>query len=796
MRRIHKVAVLGSGVMGTGIACHFANIGLEVLMLDILPREGSEEDYKKPAFRNSIANDALKKALKQKPAPLYLEEFADRIETGNFEDDFHRIADCDWIIEVVVERLDIKQKIFEQVDNHRKKGTLVSSNTSGIPIHQLSEGRSEDFRKHFLGTHFFNPPRYLRLLEVIPTGNTDQNVIEFMMQYGEKYLGKQTVLCKDTPAFIANRIGVYAMSHIFQLTKELGVNIWDADKLTGKALGRPKSGTFRLADVVGLDVAFHVIKGMIENCPDDKHIQALEEPKFFTHLIETEWYGEKSGQGFYRKTGRRDEKGRSIIEGLNLETLEYESKPGSKLQSLSLSKQIDDLQRRITALFKADDAGGQLVRKSLAALFSYVSHRIPEISDHIYAVDQAMCAGFGWDLGPFKYWDIIGLNNGIEAAEEDGFTVASWIKDMQQAGHEQFYKTDHGKPLCYDPDKSDYEEIPVPEGRIHLDYLRAKEPVFSNDEILLHDTGDQVLCLEFNSTHNAIGEGVLRGIQQSIEIAENGDWRGLMIGNEAENFTVGANVMLIGMLVFQEEWDELAMAVRLFQETSMRCRYSSVPVVAATQGYTFGGGTEIITHCDAVAAAAESYIGFVEPGIGVIPAGAGTKEFALRCSDRFFEGDVHMPTLIDTFRTIALAQVSTSAHEAFEYGYLQKAKDEVVINTKLNLTRAKVLVIELSETYIQPIEREDIYVLGRKGLAALYTAAHSLYRGNYASEHDIKIAKKIAWVLCGGDLSEPQEVTEQYLLDLEREAFLSLCGEQKTKERIQYMLEHNRPLRN
>lgn len=796
MRRIHKVAVLGSGVMGTGIACHFANIGLEVLMLDILPREGSEEDYKKPAFRNSIANDALRKALKQKPAPLYLSEFADRIETGNFEDDFPRIAECDWVIEVVVERLDIKQKIFEQVDNHRKKGTLISSNTSGIPVHQLSKGRSEDFRNHFLGTHFFNPPRYLRLLEVIPTEDTHQEVIEFMMHYGELYLGKKTVLCKDTPAFIANRVGVYAMSYIFQLTKELGVNIWDADKLSGRALGRPKSGTFRLADVVGLDVAHHVIEGLKANCQDDEHIQALKEPEFFAHLVKKGWYGEKSGQGFYKKTSERDEKGRSIILGLNLEKLEYESKPGSNLQSLGLSKQIDDLPRRIKALFKADDAGGQLVRKSLAALFSYVSHRIPEISDHIYAIDQAMRAGFGWDMGPFEYWDIIGLENGINAAEDDGFTVAQWVKKMQSAGHDSFYKTEKDNPQCYDPVKSGYEDIPVSEGRIRLEYLRAKEPVFSNDETILHDIGDQVLCLEFNSTHNAIGEGILRGVQQSIEIAENGDWRGLVIGNEAENFTVGANLMLIGMLVFQEEWDELAMAVRLFQETSMRCRYSSIPVVAATQGYTFGGGTEIITHCDAVAAAAESYIGFVEPGIGVIPAGAGTKEFALRCSDRFFEGDVHIPTLIDTFKTIALAQVSTSAHEAFDYGYLLEAKDEVVVNTKLNLARARDLVMEMSEIYVQPIERDDIYVLGRKGLAALYSAAHSLYRGNYASEHDIKIAKKIAWVLCGGDLSEPQEVTEQYLLELEREAFLSLCGEQKTKERIQYMLEHNRPLRN
>ena len=782
--------------MGSTIACHFANIGLEVLMMDILPTGTTESALKSPQIRNSVAAGALHAVLKQKPAPLYKQEFASRITVGNFEDDFPKIKYYDWVIEVVIERLDIKQKIFEQVDMYRRAGTLVSSNTSGIPIHLMPDGRSDDFKTHFLGTHFFNPPRYLALLEIIPTKATDPTVISFMMDYGDRYLGKKTVLCKDTPAFIANRVGVYAMSLIYQLADESGLSIDDIDKLTGPAIGRPSTGTFRLGDLVGLDVAAKVTKGIQDNCPQDEQAQALHLPKFFQHLLDNNWLGNKTGKGFYVRTDEKDEKGRSIIHSLNLKTLQYEKSPRTSLPSLTLSKQIDDLSKRLRALVESKDAGGILLRKSFAGLFTYASKRVPEISDTLYAVDDALRAGFGWEMGPFEYWDAIGLETGLKMVEENGYSVADWIKEMQSSGHVNFYSKAGNARLYYSQNSKSYVAVPGSTEIVRVSNYRTQSPVYKNDEIILHDIGDQVLCLEFTSKMNAIGEGILKGIQESITLGEQGDWRGLVIGNEAKNFSVGANLMLVAMLAFDEQWDDLEMAVRLFQHTSMRCRYSSIPVVAATQGYVFGGGCEIAMHCDAVCAAAESYIGQVEVGVGILPGGAGTKEFALRASDAFFEGDVMIPTLIEKFKTLALASVSTSAHEAFDYGYLLEHKDRVVINGSRNLDEAKQEVIRLSEEYVTPIERNNILVLGRQGLGALYTAANELFRGHYASEHDIKIAKKIAWVLCGGDLSEPQKVTEHYLLDLEREAFLSLVGEKKTMERIQYMLENGKPLRN
>jgi 3-hydroxyacyl-CoA dehydrogenase len=794
MRRISKVAVLGSGVMGSGIACHFANIGLEVLMLDILPRDMKEGETN-PAVRNSVANNALKTALKSKPAPLYNKSFASRITTGNFEDDIATIKDCDWIIEVVIERLDIKKQIFEKVDAHRKPGTLVTSNTSGIPIHLMLDGRSDDFQKHFCGTHFFNPPRYLRLLEIIPTPHTDQSVIDFFMDYGDVYLGKKTVLCKDTPGFIANRVGVYSMAKIYQLTDELGLSLDEADKLTGPALGRPKTGTFRLGDLVGHDTAVKVIEGLRQNCPDDEQVSTFQIPSYLQFLLDNKFLGNKTGQGFYKKTGEKDEKGKSIILQLDLKTNEYVPVEKSGLESLKTSKQIEVLDKRIKTLFKGDDAGNQLIRKSLAGLFAYSSNRVPEISDNLFSIDDAMRAGYAWQLGPFEYWDVVGIQNGIDAAEGEGETVANWVKEMLAAGFESFYKREAGKRYYYDQAAKDYKEVPGTSEFVILDNYRDQKPVHSTSETVLHDIGDGVLCLEFTSKMNAIGEGILRGITESIQVAEEGDWKGLVIGNNAQNFTVGANLMMIAMLAYEQEWAELNMAVNMFQQATMRCRYSSVPVVAATQGYVFGGGCETIMHCDATLAAAESYIGLVEVGVGLIPGGGGTKEFAVRASDSFFEGDVQIPTLIEKFKTIAMASVATSAYEAYDLGYMNE-KDEVVVNTSRNISEAKKKVLSLADNYTRPVEREDVTVLGRGGLAALYAAANELRLGRWASEHDIKIAHKVAWVLCGGDLTGTQKVSEQYLLDIEREAFLSLCGEQKTLERIQHMLQTGKPLRN
>ena len=787
-KHIRKVAVLGSGLMGTGIAAHLAGCGLEVLMLDLPTENGN---------RNKIAADSLAKALKAKPAPFYDNKYAGRITVGNFDDDFPNIKECDWIIEVVVERLDIKKLIYDKVEKFRAPGSLVTSNASGIPIHLMSEGRSDDFKKHFCGTHFFNPVRYMRLFEVIPTPETDPDVVAFFMHFGDVILGKQTVLCKDTPAFIANRVGVYAMAKIFQLTHELGLGIGTVDSLTGPAIGRPKTGTFRLADLVGMDTAVHVINGMRENCPDDEQISNMEVPAFLNFLVENKFFGNKSGQGFYKKTGEKDEKGRSEVLALNLETLEYEKAPKAKFATLDTLKQIDELPRRIKAIFKGDDKAAELLQRSFLGLFAYVSNRVPEISNTHYAIDDALRAGFAWEIGPFQYWDMVGVKEGVELAEKQGEKVADWVKDMVADGHDSFYKVEKGERQYYDWQSKSYKALPGGEAFIVLDSYRENKPVYQNSECTLHDIGDGVLCLEFHSKMNAIGEGILRGINDAIQIAEEQGWKGMVIGNNAQNFTVGANIMMIAMMAYQQEWDELNQAVDIFQQTSMRIRYSCIPVVIATQGYVFGGGCEFSMHADSVVAAAESYIGLVEVGVGLLPGGGGTKEFAVRLSDEMSsEGDVQIPRLIEKFKTLATAQVATSADQAFNYGYLLPNKDSIIRNSARNISEAKKKVLELAEDYVMPIPRKDITVLGRTGLGALYIAAHSLKLGHYATEHDILIAKKIAYVLCGGDLTSQQQVSEKYLLDIEREMFLSLCGEQKTLERIQYMLENGKPLRN
>jgi len=796
MRRIKKVAVLGSGVMGSGIACHFANIGLEVLMLDIVPFDLKDEEKDNPAARNRIVNGALKAALKSKPAPLFDKSLANRITTGNFDDDLHKIKDCDWVIEVVVERLDIKKQVFEKVEKHRTPGTLITSNTSGIPINMMLEGRSDDFKAHFCGTHFFNPPRYLRLFEIIPTDHTTQEVKDFFMHYGDLYLGKKTVLAKDTPAFIGNRVGVYAMAKIYQLNTELGLDIKTVDTLTGPAIGRPKTGTFRLGDLVGHDTATHVMNGIKANCPDDEQAGTFTVPKYMDFLLENKFLGNKSGQGFYKRTKEKDENGKRITLALDLNTLEYGPSPKVRLDSIGAAKKIEVLDTRLKAIFDAEDAGGQLIRKSLSGLFAYVSNRVPEIADQLFSIDDAVKAGFAWQLGPFQYWDAIGIQKGIESAEAEGDTVAQWVKDMVAAGHTSFYKREGGQQKYYNVNSKSYETIPGTEDLVILDNHREQAPVYKNSEVILHDIGDGVLCLEFISKANSMGEGVLKGINEAITIAEEGDWKGLVIGNDATNFTVGANLMMIAMMAYQKDFKGLDEAVNIFQQTTMRCRYSSIPVVAATQGYVFGGGCETIMHCDAAMCAAESYIGLVEVGVGLIPGGGGTKEFALRASDSFFAGDVKIPTLIERFKTIAMASVATSAVEGYSMGYLQKTKDHVVMNVDRNIADAKAKVLELANNYTQPIIRQDVTVLGRGGLAALYAAANELKLGRYASDHDVLIAQKVGYVLCGGDLTGEQKVSEQYLLDIEREAFLSLCGEQKTIDRIQHMLTTNKPLRN
>jgi len=790
-RTIKKVAVLGSGVMGSRIACHFAGVGVQVLLLDMVPKEAVES--KKPAERNKLVNDALTAAIKSNPSPVYHKDVVKKISTGNFDDNMKDIAGCDWIIEVVVERLDIKQLIYEKVEQYRKPGTLVTSNTSGIPIHLMAEGRSEDFKKHFCGTHFFNPPRYLRLLEIIPTPHTDPAVVDFLMNYGDLILGKTTVLCKDTPAFIANRIGVYGIMAIFGLVDKLGLTIDEVDALTGPLIGRPKSATFRTADVVGIDTLVKVAKGVYDNCPADEARASFEIPAWLNKMVENNWLGDKTGQGFFAK--KKGPNGEKEILTLDLKSFEYKPRTKAKFASLEAAKPVDDLHQRIKLLVASPDKAGEFYRHFHYGLFSYISHRIPEISDELYRVDDAMMAGFGWEIGAFETWDLLGVERTVKAMKEAGYSVAAWVEAMLAAGNKQFYKVETGKKYCYDPASQSYKPLPGAEAFVVLSNYQDKI-VWKNGSCRLYDIGDDVLGLQWSTKMGSIGGDVLAGIQTAIDKAEK-NYKGLVIANEGANFSAGANVGMIFMLAIEQEYDELDMAIRLFQNTMMRARYSSVPVVVAPHGLALGGACELSLHADKVCPAAETYTGLVELGVGLIPGGGGTKEFVLRAADEMHEDEPETITLKNRFLTIATAKVATSAAEGFQIGVYRKGLDEVVMNQGRRIAEAKRSVIELSDSgYTAPVQRKDVKVLGQSALGALYAGIHSMRTANYATEHDALVARKLAYVMCGGDLSEPTLVTEQYLLDLEREAFLSLCGEKKTLERIQSVLKSGKPVRN
>lgn len=789
-RSIKKVAVLGSGVMGSRIACHFAGIGVQVLLLDMVAK-GAEESAG-PAERNKLVNDALQAAIKSNPSPVYTKSVAKRIRTGNFDDNMKDIAGCDWIIEVVVERLDIKQLIYNKVEQFRKPGTLVTSNTSGIPIHLMAEGRSEDFKKHFCGSHFFNPPRYLRLLEIIPTPHTDPEVVDFLMHYGDLFLGKTTVLCKDTPAFIANRIGVFSIMSIFHIMEKLGLSIDEVDALTGPIIGRPKSATFRTADVVGIDTLVKVANGVAENCPNDEARNIFEIPAWLNQVVQNNWLGDKTGQGFFKKIKSAEGK---EIQTLNLATMEYGTRVKPKFASIETAKPIEDLKQRIKALTAGTDKAGEFYRQFHYSLFSYISHRIPEISDELYRVDDAMMAGFGWEIGAFESWDTVGVAATVDAMKKAGYSVAPWVEEMLAGGTTHFYKVMNGKKHFYDQTSKAYKAIPGGDSFLVLSN-HSDQLVWKNSACRLYDIGDGVAGFEWNTKMNSIGGEVLEGLNKAIGIAEE-KFRGLVIGNESANFSAGANVGMIFMLAIEQEYDELDMAIRMFQNSMMRVRYSSVPVVVAPHGLTLGGGCEMNLHADKICAAAESYIGLVELGVGLIPGGGGTKEFVLRAADEMHEDEPETITLKNRFLSIATAKVATSAHEAIEMGILRRGTDEIVMNPGRRLAEAKRSVIELADSgYTQPIQRNDIKVLGRSALGALYAGINGMWRAGYATEHDSLVARKLAYVMCGGDLSEPTLVSEQYLLDLEREAFLSLCGEKKSLERIQSVLKSGRPIRN
>ena len=790
-RIIKKVAVLGSGVMGSRIACHFAGVGLQVLLLDIQPKDLPADA--KPSDRNKIVNDALAAAIKSNPSPVYTADVAKRIKTGNFTDNMKDIADCDWVIEVVVERLDIKQSVFSEVEKYRKPGTLITSNTSGIPIHLMTEGRSDDFKKHFCGTHFFNPPRYLRLLEVIPTPHTDPAVVDFLMHYGDLTLGKTTVLCKDTPAFIANRIGVYGMMAIMNTMEQLKLTVDEIDALTGPVIGRPKSATFRTADVVGIDTLVKVAKGVYDNCPADEAKEQFIIPAWLNKMVENNWLGDKTGQGFFKKT--KGAGGEKEILTLNLQTLEYGARQKPKFATLETAKPIEDLKTRIKALCAGTDKAGEFYRLFHYNLFSYISHRIPEISDELYRVDDAMMAGFGWEIGAFESWDTLGLAKTVEAMKAAGHKVAAWVEEMIAAGNTSFYKVENGKRLCYDAGSKSYKELPGGDAFIVMKNFE-NQTIWKNAACRTYHLGDDVIGLEWYTKMGSIGGEVLEGLQRSIAIAEE-KYKGLVVANDGPNFSAGANVAMIFMMAIEQDYDEIDMAIRQFQNTMMRVRYSAIPVVLAPHGLALGGGCEMSLHADRVIPAAETYTGLVEVGIGVIPGGGGTKEFVLRAADEVHNGEPETIPLQNRFLTIATAKVATSAFEAFDLGIYRKGKDAVSINQGRRISEAKQAVIEMyNDGYVMPVQRTDIKVLGRSMLGALHAGINGMWRANYATDHDVTVAKKLAYVMCGGDLSEPTLVSEQYLLDLEREAFLSLTGEKKTLERIQSVLKSGKPLRN
>ena len=788
-RAIKNVVILGSGVMGSRIACHFAGIGVQVVLLDRL-NPGKEESTNKKE-RNQLVNDAFTAAIKSNPSPIYSAKFASNITSGNFTDDMALVAKADWIIEVVVERLDIKQQIYNEVEKYRKPGTLISSNTSGIPIHLMAEGRSEDFQQHFCGTHFFNPPRYLRLLEIIPTAKTSKEVIDFHMHYGDVFLGKTTVLCKDTPAFIANRVGVFSMMSVVHTMEKLGLSIDEIESLTGPIMGRPKSATFRTADVVGIDTLVKVAKGVADNCPNDEAKAVFNLPTWLEKMVENNWLGDKTGQGFFKKVKTATSK---EILTLNLKTFEYEPRNKTKFASIAAAKAVDSLPERLKILYKASDKGGEFVRAFHHALFSYIGFRITEISDELYRLDDALKAGFGWEIGAFESWDALGVAAVVSDMKAAGIAVAPWVETMSSKDL-SFYKVIEGKRYYYDIQSNDYKLIPGADSFIILSDLKEKT-IWKNSACTMVDMGDGIAGFGWNTKMNSIGGEVLEGLNKAIGIAEE-KCHGMVIANEGNLFSAGANVGMIFMLAIEQEYEELDMAVRTFQNTMMRVRYSSIPVGVAPHGLTLGGGCELNLHSDTIVAAAETYIGLVELGIGVIPGGGGTKEFVLRASDEMHVDEPDSITLKNRFLQIATAKVATSAHEAMDMGIFRKGQDHIVLNQSRRIAKAKEEVLKLYNAgYTQAAQRKDIKVLGKSALGALYAGINAMWRGGYATDHDKLVAKKLAYVMCGGDLSEQTMVNEQYLLDLEREAFLSLCGEKKTLERIQSVMTSGKPIRN
>ena len=795
---INKVAVIGSGIMGSRIACHLANVNINVILLDISPKELNAQEKKlnkkitDKDVKNRIVNESLQKAIKSKPSPIFKKDVLDKIKTGNIDQDLHLVSNVDWIIEAVVENIDIKNKIYDAIESHRKTTTLISTNTSGIPISQISEGRSENFKKNFLGTHFFNPPRYLKLLEIIPGEQTHKDIIEYFMKFGSLVLGKDTVLCKDTPAFIANRLGIYSLMSTIHSVEKYKLSISEVDFLTGPLIGRPKSATFRTMDVVGLDTAVNVSNNLLKDLKNDESVSMFKLPDSVKKLYNNKHWGDKTGMGFYKK--EVDEKGRKTFYQINTKTNKYETYENNQDKELLNIKKEESLDKRIVDLVSLKTKYGDFYRSIFYDSFRYCSLRIPEVSDDIYKIDKAICSGFGWKKGPFETWDALGVEKVFNEMLKLKYKPAPWVEEMLSLGIKSFYKFSDNKKHFYDIQEKQYKPVPGSEDLIFLDAFKENDVVWSNKGVTLYDIKDGVLNLEFHTKMNTMGKDVLEGINYAIDICEK-QHTGLVIANEADYFSAGADLGTVFMLAGNRDFDSIEKSIDAFQKTVMRVRYSSVPVVVATSGLALGGACELSMHADAVQAHNETYMGLVELGAGLIPAGGGTKETTLRVSSEYSKGDPELNKLMESFMTIASAKVSTSALEAQEMGFFKKT-----INTanRANLIKdAKNKVLDIASLgYVKPTIKKKIKVHGRSALAMFNAGIETMKQGMYITDYDQKLAQKLAHIMCGGDLTQECYVDEQYLLDLERETMVSLCGEEKTLQRMHSILFKRKPLRN
>jgi 3-hydroxyacyl-CoA dehydrogenase len=800
-QKIKKAAVLGAGVMGSTIAAHLANVGIPSFLLDIVPPELTDAEKKKgltfqsPEVRNRFAMMGKKRVQESSPAALYWKEDAGLLTIGNFEDHLSWVSQADWIIEVVLEDLNIKKELFKKLIPFIKEGTVVSSNTSGISINKMCEGFSRDFEERFLGTHFFNPPRYMKLLEIIPAKSTSKAVMERMVDVGEKILGKGVVFAKDTPNFIANRIGAFAMTTVIKTMVEDGYRIEEVDQITGPAMGRPKSATFRTADLVGLDVMAHVTKNLLENLPE-KERTYFQAPSFLQQMVKNQWLGQKTKQGFYKRVKGEGKEGTLV---LDYEKLDYRPQEKVNLPSVEMGKNIDDVRERIKAVVTSPDRGGQFAWKILEKTLLYSAEKIPEIADDLVNIDRGMKWGYNWELGPFEQWDAIGLKSSVKRMEKEGEKIPPLVDKLLSKGYSSFYEKKEGHLSYFDLGTSQYQEIEEKPEIILLPSLKDRnKTVLSNPGASLIDLGDGVACLEFHSKMNTIGADTIQMMRDALREGEE-KFDGLVIGNQAENFSAGANLMLMLFEIQDENWDDIEASVKAFQDTLMAIKYFGKPVVAAPFGLTLAGGCEICLACDAIRAAAETYMGLVEVGVGLIPAGGGTKEMLLRCTEGIPPNVVDadfFPFVRQAFETVAMAKVATSAKEAQKLGFM-RSTDRITINRDFLIHDAKRTVLEMvRENYRPPQPRKNIKVVGERGLALLQMGLFYMREGGYISQYDEHVGKKLATIFSGGNLPDGSEVTEQYLLDLEREAFVSLCGEPKTQARMEYMLKTGRPLRN